>query len=139
MAFFVSSQALEFIEKHAKTFGIRRTKRLPVSGAFHTTLMASAQKPLKEALSRITLSAPMIPVYSNVTASHYRQPHKITELLLQQITAPVKWEQTMHVMYSRPQGEEFPSTFELGPGKQLGTLLKLVNLKAYEKYTPVEV
>ena len=139
MCSFFLSQALDFVEKHAKTFGIRRTKRLPVSGAFHTKLMSSAQKPLKDALGKITLSSPEIPVYSNVTASRYRQPNKIAEFLSQQITEPVKWEQIMHVMYSRPQGEEFPSTFESGPGYQLGTLLKLVNLKAHEKYTHVGV
>ena len=133
------SQALDFVQKHAKTFGIRRTKRLPVSGAFHTKLMSSAQKPVKDALGKITLSAPQIPVYSNVTASTFRRPEKMADLLSKQITAPVKWEQIMHVMYSRPQGEEFPSTFESGPGNQLGTLLKLVNLKGHEKYTHVDV
>lgn len=130
---------MDFIEKNSKSFNIRRTKRLPVSGAFHTNLMESAKKPLREILQRTTLSPPQIPVYSNVTAAQFRQQHKILELLQEQVTAPVKWEQIMHVMYSRKQGEGFPQTYEMGPGSQLGTLLKLVNLKAHSKYTSVDV
>lgn len=133
------TEALDFVEKHAKTFGIRRSKRLPVSGAFHTKLMSSAQKPVRDVLKDMTLSAPEIPVYSNVTASRFRHAGRIAESLQKQIVYPVKWEQTMHVMYSRPQGEDFPSSFEAGPGNQLGMMLKSVNLKAYAKYTHVEV
>ena len=44
----------------------------------------------------------------------------------------------MHVLYSRPQGDAFPKTFEVGPGRQLGGLLKRVNEKAYEEYAAVE-
>ncbi|KAK7115467.1 malonyl-CoA-acyl carrier protein transacylase, mitochondrial-like [Littorina saxatilis] len=133
------TEALDFVEQHAKTFGIRRTKRLPVSGAFHTGLMSPAQKPVKKALEKVTLRFPEIPVYSNVTGARFRHPSKVAELLTAQIVAPVKWEQTLHVVYSRPQGEAFPSTFEAGPGNQLGTLLKLVNIRAHEKYTHVDV
>ncbi|KAL8585750.1 hypothetical protein ACOMHN_040532 [Nucella lapillus] len=133
------TEALDFVEKHAKTFGIRRTKRLPVSGAFHTPLMSSAQAPVRDALRKMTLSEPQIPVYSNVTASRFRNRSKIVELLEKQIVSAVKWEQAMHVMYSRPQGEDFPSSFESGPGSQLGMMLKSVNLRAYAKYTNVDV
>lgn len=133
------NEALDFIETHAKTFGIRRTKRLPVSGAFHTVLMASAQQPLKEVIERVSLSDPQIPVYSNVTAAQLRRSRDIGKLLVKQVVAPVKWEQIMHVVYSRPQGEGFPSTFEVGPGNQLGLVLKLVNAKAHEKYTHIDV
>jgi [acyl-carrier-protein] S-malonyltransferase len=56
-----------------------------------------------------------------------------------QVVSPVKWEQIMHIMFSRPQGEDFPSTFEAGPGSQLGAMLKLVNGKAHTKYTHVDV
>lgn len=134
-----NTAALEFIEKNAKSFGIRRTKRLAVSGAFHTSLMASAKQPCKDAFSKVTLSKPEIPVYSNVTASMYKQPKKVTELLTEQLTAPVKWEQIMHVLYSREQGENFPRTFEMGPGSQLGAMLKLTNVKAYQRYKNIEV
>ena len=139
MNFTYMFQALDFVDKHAKTFGIRRTKRLPVSGAFHTKLMSSATQPVKDALSKITLNPPEIPIYCNVTASPLRRTNKMAELMQQQITSPVKWEQAMHVMYSRPQGEAFPSSYEVGPGNQLGSMLKMVNLKAYEKYTQIKV
>ncbi|XP_076449813.1 malonyl-CoA-acyl carrier protein transacylase, mitochondrial-like [Babylonia areolata] len=134
------SEALDFVEKHARTFGIRRTKRLPVSGAFHTALMSSAQTPLGDALRKVSLHAPEVPIYSNVTASRFgRNPEKIAELLQKQVTSAVKWEQVMHVMYSRPQGQDFPASFEAGPGNQLGLMLKSVNLKAFRKYTHVDI
>nr|KAG5707459.1 hypothetical protein BaRGS_011963 [Batillaria attramentaria] len=133
------TEALDFIEKNAKAFGIRRTKRLPVSGAFHTSLMASAKQPLKEAISRVHLKKPEVPVYSNVTAAMYRHPKDVAKLLPEQVTSPVKWEQLMHVMYSRISGENFPQTFEMGPGSQLGVMLKLTNLKAYQAYANIEV
>ena len=59
-------QALDFIEHNKNDFGIRRTKRLPVSGAFHTDLMKPAVQLFKEALKDVTVERPRVPVYSNV-------------------------------------------------------------------------
>ena len=101
--------------------------------------MSPAKEEMEKVLKRVKLQSPEIPVYSNVTASRFRNAYKIADLMVQQVVSPVKWEQTLHVVYSRPQGEEFPQTFEAGPGNQLGTLLKLVNSKAYSKYTQVKV
>lgn len=101
--------------------------------------MISAETALKKSLNDVSLRLPEIPVYSNVTASRYSHEKKISQSLQKQITSPVKWEQIMHVLYSRPQGEDFPKTYELGPGQQLGTLLRMVNLKAYQSYTNVAV
>lgn len=62
----------------------------------------------------------------------------MSKLLTEQLYKPVKWEQTMHVLYSRPDGEAFPYTFEVGPGKQLGSILKMINVKAFSQYKNVE-
>merc|ERR1719369_1711181 len=59
-------EALEFLDKNKQDFRIRKTKRLPVSGAFHTPLMLPAVLPFKEALRSTRISKPRIPVYSNV-------------------------------------------------------------------------
>ena len=132
-------QALEFIEKNASEFGINRTQYLPVSGPFHCHLMKSAAENLTKALSNIQLESPIIPVHSNVNSFKYGSPKNMQKLLIQQIYKPVLWEQTLHVLYARPQGEEFPYTFEAGPGRQLGAILRMVNVKAFKQYKNVDV
>ncbi|CAG5124881.1 unnamed protein product [Candidula unifasciata] len=132
-------EALEFIATNAKEFNILRTKRLLVSGAFHTSLMESAVKPLQRALDNMKLGSPKIPVYSNVTSQPYHVKSNYSHMLSQQLVKPVKWEQIMHVIYTRKQGEEFPNTYEVGPGKQMGTLLKQINLQAYKQFYNVDV
>ncbi|KAK2181327.1 hypothetical protein NP493_403g03017 [Ridgeia piscesae] len=134
-----NTEALEFIEKNAKDFGISRVKWLPVSGAFHTPLMQSAKKPLEEALKHVDIRHPIISVHSNVTSHRYNKPATIAKLLVEQVTSPVKWEQTLHVLYARPQGENFPSTYEMGPGTQLGSLLRKTNEKAHAHYSNITV
>ena len=130
---------MKFIEEHTKEFAIRRVKWLPVSGAFHTRLMQSATEPVFKKLKNLTIQKPSIVVHSNVTSKPYTGEEVIRKLLIEQIYKSVKWEQTMHLMYSRNQGEHFPWTYELGPGKQLGTLLRLINGKAYAQYKSVDV
>ncbi|ELU10476.1 hypothetical protein CAPTEDRAFT_135922, partial [Capitella teleta] len=132
-------QALDFIKESAKDFGIRRLKPLPVSGAFHTPLMASAQHALQQELAHTKIRHPIIPVHSNVNSHRYRNVSEIKKLLLKQLCSAVHWEQTMHVMYSRKPGMEFPKTYEVGPGKQLGAMLKMVNKPAFQSYESVSV
>lgn len=124
------NEALEFIEKNMKQFNLRRVKRLPVSGAFHTPLMQPAIEPFKTALRKVKLEEPMIAVHSNVDGKMYKNSESIHRLLPRQIVSPVKWEQTLHILYERPDGENFPATFECGPGNSLKTILKMVNAKA---------
>ena len=52
---------------------------------------------------------------------------------------PVKWGQTMQTLYQRREGEGFPKTYEVGPGTQLGVILKMINRKAHESYTHIDV
>lgn len=124
-------QALEFLEKNYRTFKLKRLKRLPVSGAFHTDLMRPAVEPFRAALKRANVSDPIISVHSNVDGKRYQNASHIIRQLPKQIYKPVKWEQTLHVLYERPEGEHFPKTFECGPGSSLKTILKVVNGKAW--------
>ncbi|KAH8257290.1 hypothetical protein KR038_006736, partial [Drosophila bunnanda] len=123
-------EALEFLEQNAKALKIRRMKRLAVSGAFHTPLMQSAVEPFTKALKLVRLQDPVIRVYSNVDGKPYRNAKHILTQLPKQILRPVKWEQTLHEMYERKQGVDFPRTFECGPGKGLVQVLEKVNAKA---------
>lgn len=142
-------EAIEFLEKNSKALKIRRIKRLPVSGAFHTPHMETAVESFAKALKKITLEEPLIRVYSNVDGKPYKSvAHILKQLPKQvfkdkrkykmklhiypffQIVRPVKWEQTMHQMYERGQGQDFPRTFECGPGKGLLQVLEKVNAKA---------
>lgn len=112
---------------------------LPVSGAFHTRLMEPAVEPLSDALKSINIQKPLVPVYSNVDGQKYTQPKQIQRLLAKQLVLPVKWEQTMHTIYERRKRTGFPCTYEVGPGKQLGAILKGCNLKAWKSYTHIDV
>lgn len=68
---------------------------LPVSGAFHSPLMAFAKEGLAEGIARTTFNTPVIPVIANVTASPVTNPEEIKDLLVQQLTAPVRWTASM--------------------------------------------
>lgn len=133
-----NAEALHFLETNAKQFKLKRIKRLPVSGAFHTNLMESAVEPFKTALKKIKIEDPMISVHSNVDGKKYRNASHVFSQLPRQITRPVKWEQTLHNLYERSQEEHFPRTFECGPGRGLTTILKQVNAKAWDTSFNVE-
>lgn len=127
-------KALEFIELHGKDFGIRKTKRLPVSGAFHTPLMQPAGKDLKKALTKLEIKDPKIKVYSNVNATVYENTDQIRRLIEKHVSEPVMWEQIIHNIFfdykKETDSEELPITFECGPQNNLTTILGMINLKA---------
>ncbi|XP_077338949.1 malonyl-CoA-acyl carrier protein transacylase, mitochondrial-like [Lithobates pipiens] len=132
-------EAIQFLQNNSRKHNFFRTKLLPVSGAFHTRLMKPAVEPLAEALKGLTFKRPLINVYCNVDGRKYREGATIEHLLAKQLVSPVKWEQIMHTIYERKKGKDFPQTFELGPGQQMGTILKTCNLKAWRSYTQVDV
>lgn len=132
-------EALQFLRENSSKYHFRRTKMLPVSGGFHTRLMEPALEPLEQVLKSISVRKPLVSVHSNVDGNRYMQPRHIQKLLVRQVVSPVKWEQTMHAIYERKRGTEFPQTFEVGPGKQLGAILKSCNLQAWKSYRHVEV
>ncbi|XP_070710223.1 malonyl-CoA-acyl carrier protein transacylase, mitochondrial [Pempheris klunzingeri] len=132
-------QALDFLQQNSRRLQFMRATRLPVSGAFHTELMKSAAEPLREVLRQVEVRRPEINVYSNVDGKRYMNESHLRRQLVKQVVSPVKWEQTLHEIYERTQGEKFPHTYEIGPGKQLGATLQRCNRKAFQNYTHVEV
>ncbi|KAK3544742.1 hypothetical protein QTP86_026146 [Hemibagrus guttatus] len=132
-------EALDFLQKNSKQLHFARTRLLPVSGAFHTELMEPAVQPLSDVLRQLEVRRPEIAVHSNVDGKRYMQEKHVQRQLVKQLVSPVKWEQTMHEIYERTRGQEFPHTYEVGPGRQLGATLQKCNMKAFKNYTHVDV
>jgi [acyl-carrier-protein] S-malonyltransferase len=103
--------------------GAKRALKLPVGGAFHSPLMEPARKELAEAILATKFSKPICPVYQNVTASAVFDPEIIKANLNAQLTAPVKWTQTIQQMIADGAFE----FIEVGPGKVLQGLIRKIN------------
>ncbi len=103
--------------------GARRAMVLPVGGAFHSPLMEPAREELAAAINETEFNTPSCPVYQNVTANAVTNPAQIKENLIAQLTAPVKWTQTMNQMIA----DGCTSVVECGPGKVLQGLFKKVD------------
>jgi [acyl-carrier-protein] S-malonyltransferase len=121
----------------ARERGAKLVKELPVSGAFHSPLMESAKSGLREALERTAIRDASIPVYANVSAKPVRAVTEIRRLLYEQLTSPVRWEETIKNM-----AFDGASMFvEIGPGKVLQGLVKRirsdVQTKGIEKFADV--
>jgi [acyl-carrier-protein] S-malonyltransferase len=120
-----SLAAVERLEQLTQSRGIR-TVRLAVAGAFHTPLMQSAQSRLASALNQVSWHTPRYPVWSNVDARPHTDPAEVQRLLVQQLTAPVRWEETIRALLEAGV-ERF---YEIGPGRVLAGLLKRIHRKA---------
>ncbi|HEY9172305.1 MAG TPA: ACP S-malonyltransferase [Verrucomicrobiae bacterium] len=110
----------------AKARGAKRAIALPVAGAYHSPLMASAQPKLQAELAAVKLSAPSVPVISNVTAQPHAGPDEIRARLVEQVTASVRWEESMR--YLLAQG--FTRFIEFGPGSALSGFMKRIDKTA---------
>lgn len=110
----------------AKAKGAKRAIPLPVAGAYHSPLMASAQSKLQVELAKIKLSVPSVPVVSNVTAQPHGAPNEISTRLVEQVTSSVLWENSMRYLLS--QG--FTRFIELGPGTALSGFMKRIDKNA---------
>jgi [acyl-carrier-protein] S-malonyltransferase len=106
-----------------KAAGAKRALVLPVGGAFHSPLMEPARLELEAAINATKFNQPICPVYQNVTASAVSNPEEIKRNLIAQLTAPVKWTQTVQQMIA----DGATSFTEVGPGKVLQGLVKKVN------------
>ena len=106
-----------------KEAGARRALRLPVGGAFHSPLMAPAAEDLAEAINKTEFRKPFCPIYQNVTAKPSMNPEEIRENLLKQLTAPVRWTQSVQNMIV-DGATEF---YEFGPGDVLRGLIRKIN------------
>lgn len=116
------THAVEIACNKLKEAGAKRALLLPVGGAFHSPLMKPAQERLAEAIQNTPFAAPSCPVYQNVTATAQTDPKTIQSHLLSQLTAPVKWTQTVQQM-AADGATEF---IEMGPGKVLQGLVKKI-------------
>ena len=122
----VISGEIEAINKAcetAKEKGARMAMVLPVGGAFHSPLMEPAREQLAAAIENTGFNKPICPIYQNVTASAVNDPSAIKKNLIAQLTAPVKWTQTIQQMIA-DGGTEF---IELGPGKVLQGLMRKID------------
>jgi [acyl-carrier-protein] S-malonyltransferase len=121
-----------------KAKGAKLVKELVVSGAFHSPLMQSAKDKLKAALDVSNIYDAKFPVYANVTAKQVTKKDEIKNLLFEQVTSPVRWEETIINMISDGV-DEF---YEIGPGKVLQGLVKRINpdVKCFgiDKFNEVE-
>ncbi|MCK8785559.1 ACP S-malonyltransferase [Roseomonas sp. NAR14] len=129
--------AVERAVELAKAEGIRRAMLLPVSAPFHSALMAPAAHVMEEALARAELRAPLVPVVANVTAAKVTDPHEIRRLLVEQVTATVRWRESIEAM-SAMGCDRFA---ELGAGRVLTGLMKRLapEAKALSVGNPVEI
>ncbi|MFZ4621781.1 MAG: ACP S-malonyltransferase [Bacteroidota bacterium] len=110
----------------AKARGAKLVKELVVSGAFHSPLMQSAKDKLKAALDSTTINDAAIPVYANVTAKPVQKADEIRTLLFEQVTSPVRWEESVTNMASAGAVK----FVEVGPGKVLQGLVKRIAASA---------
>ncbi|MAU76844.1 MAG: [acyl-carrier-protein] S-malonyltransferase [Crocinitomicaceae bacterium] len=112
--------AVELACDTLKEAGARRALMLPVGGAFHSPIMESAKEKLKEAIENTDIQPLSCPIFQNVSASAEVEVAAIRKNLIDQLTAPVKWTQTMEAMIAFGA----TSVTEVGPGKVLQGLFK---------------
>lgn len=118
-----SKKGIELACEKAKEEGAKRALPLPVGGAFHSPLMEPAREELAAAIENTTFKEGKCPIYQNVNAAAVTSPEEIKKNLIAQLTAPVKWTQTMHQMIN----DGCEEVVEVGPGKVLQGLFKKVD------------
>ncbi len=122
----VISGALEGVQLACEKLtaaGAKRALMLPVGGAFHSPLMEPARERLAKAIETVTFNTPVCPVYQNATAKAYTSSAEIKKNLIAQLTAPVRWTQSVENMIN----DGASSFTEVGPGKVLQGLVKKIN------------
>ena len=118
-----AAEALKVACKEMKAAGAKRALPLPVGGAFHSPLMESARVELEKAISEAEFSTPLCPIYQNVDAKPYTDPEQIKKNLIAQLTAPVRWRQSVEQMI-----EDGATSFtEVGCGTVLQGLISKIN------------
>lgn len=119
-------EAVNLACEKLKELGAKRALVLPVGGAFHSPLMKPAEEELAKAIEETTFNTPICPVYQNVTTTAVTDPAEIKKNLIAQLTAPVKWTQSVQNMIT-DGATEF---IEVGPGNTLQGLVKKINREA---------
>ena len=127
-------KAVEEACERLKERGAKRALILPVGGAFHSPLMEPAREELAAAIEDTTFNEPLCPVYQNVSTFAVTDPSEIKENLLFQLTAPVKWTQSVQNMIA----DGATDFIEVGPGKVLQGLVKKINREAVVSSATIE-
>ena len=137
----VVSGSRDYLRENAGIFkerGARMAMELPVSGAFHSPLMRPAQEKLAEAINNIEFKNASVPVYTNVDAMPETESESLKTKLIEQLTAPVLWTQTLNNL----QNDGFTDFVEMGPGNVLQGLckrtLKDINISGFDKLQDIE-
>lgn len=130
-------EAVERAMALAQSRGVRRAVLLNVSAPFHCALMAPAAEAMRSALAEVAMTAPVVPVYANVTAGPLTDPDAIRDALVTQVTGTVRWAESVAAM-AEAGADRF---FELGAGKVLTGLVKRIapNATASAVGTPDDV
>lgn len=119
-------KAVEAACEKMKEAGAKRALILPVGGAFHSILMKPAEEELAAAIEQTHFNKPLCPVYQNVTTTAVTREADIKKNLINQLTAPVKWTQSVQQMIA----DGASAFIEVGPGKVLQGLVKKINKEA---------
>jgi [acyl-carrier-protein] S-malonyltransferase len=115
-------QAVERAVETAKAKGVKRAMMLPVSAPFHCALMQPAADAMAEALSKVSIKAPVVPVVATVLAQPITDPAAIIDALVRQVTGTVRWRESVAFM----AGAGVTSFYEVGSGKVLAGLIKRI-------------
>ena len=118
-----SLDAIESACENLKAAGARRALVLPVNGAFHSPLMEPARAELENAIDSTSFSAPFCPIYQNSSAIAVKDPMLIQKNLIAQLTAPVRWSQSINSMIE----SGITNFIEVGPGKVLQGLVRKIS------------
>ncbi len=111
--------AIDRVSEVGKPLGVRRAMPLPVSAPFHCSLMQPAADAMDEALAKIEIKAPAVPVIANVLAAPISDPEEIRKRLVEQVTGTVRWRETVQYMAANGITE----VYEIGAGKVLAGLV----------------
>jgi [acyl-carrier-protein] S-malonyltransferase len=129
--------AVERALEIARARGVRRAMLLPVSAPFHCALMAPAAEAVREALGRVRLTAPVVPLIANISAAQASDPVEIADLLVRQVTGTVRWRESVLAMAAIG----VDSFVELGAGRVLSGLVRriLPDAAVHAAATPGEI
>ncbi len=129
--------AIDRVPTVGKEFGVRRAVPLPVSAPFHCTLMQPAADAMAEALAKVDVQAPCVPVVANVAAEAISDPAEIKRCLIEQVVGTVRWRECVTYMTANGVSD----VYEIGSGKVLSGLVKRTeaSLNATSVGTPAEI
>lgn len=132
-----AKSAIDRVAEVGRAHGVRRAVPLPVSAPFHCALMQPAADAMAEALSKVTINAPSVPVVANVLARAVSDPNEIRRLLVEQVTGTVRWRECIGYL----AGNGVTEVYELGSGKVLAGLAKRIekSLEAVSIGTPEDI